>query len=161
MEFINEFAPQPRDAAGKAHDSYPDIWAAPSAPPTQQVSSRNLISAAELLWQTFEGTNQERASSVNELVRATALAPQIDSEGILRWSCPCATDSDRLLAACTATLITAVSDLGWQRLGICAGLDCQDAYVDSDGRGRRRYCSKTCLNRARVRAYRQRRANRT
>lgn len=51
----------------------------------------------------------------------------------------------------------ATQEHGWRRLGLCAGDDCQDVYLDEAGRGTRRYCSATCLNRARVRAFRSRR----
>ena len=53
-------------------------------------------------------------------------------------------------------LLAATQEHSWLRVGTCAGDDCVDVYVDQDGRGARRYCSATCLNRARVRAYRSR-----
>jgi hypothetical protein len=48
--------------------------------------------------------------------------------------------------------MAATRKYGWSRLGICAGDDCLDGYLDEAGRRTRRYCSVTCLSRARVRA---------
>ena len=45
---------------------------------------------------------------------------------------------------------------GWERIGTCIGRDCVDVYIDQHGRSPRRYCSVTCLNRGKVRAYRAR-----
>lgn len=158
LELVNEFSPQARLAAGKEHARHPDIWVTPSAP-RLRVGKRSMVTVAEQLWRIFAGSDAERAASLNELVSAATLSPWIGSDGQLGWRSPLSGDRDRLLAGCTATLITVVGALGWARLGICAGSGCQDVYADSAGRGSRRYCSKTCLNRARVRAYRLRHAD--
>ncbi|MFI1676368.1 CGNR zinc finger domain-containing protein [Streptomyces sp. NPDC020607] len=43
------------------------------------------------------------------------------------------------------------------RIGIRTGGHCADVYVDQSPGGRRRFCSVTCQNRARVAAFRSRR----
>jgi CGNR zinc finger len=63
-----------------------------------------------------------------------------------------------LRAGCAVALMAAVQRNGWDRLGIRDGADCVDVYLDEHGRAPRRYCSGTCLNRARTRAYRSRQA---
>ena len=160
IDFVNEFSPRARVAAGEENTPYPDVWKTASAPPRPAASNRDLAIVADRLWQVFAGTDQKRASSLNALIKTTALSPRTDEEGELRWTTARRSGWERLLAACTATLLTTVTSIGWDRFGICAGDRCQDVYADLDGRGSRRYCSTTCLNRARVRAYRQRQTSR-
>jgi len=45
---------------------------------------------------------------------------------------------------------------GWQRLGICSAVDCQDVYVDTSRNQTRRFCSGTCSSRSSVAAFRAR-----
>jgi predicted RNA-binding Zn ribbon-like protein len=45
------------------------------------------------------------------------------------------------------------------RIGVCADRQCADVWVDISPAGRRRFCCLTCQNRARVEAFRKRRAS--
>ena len=42
------------------------------------------------------------------------------------------------------------------RIGICSGRHCADAFIDASPAGQRRFCSVTCQNRARIAAWRHR-----
>jgi predicted RNA-binding Zn ribbon-like protein len=63
-----------------------------------------------------------------------------------------------VLAAAAVTLRAQLSGHPGQRLGTCTGRRCADVYVDTSPGGRRRFCSIPCQNRARVAAFRSRRA---
>ena len=61
-----------------------------------------------------------------------------------------------LLAAAALTLRHQLAHHDPNRLGVCTGRDCADAYIDASPAGQRRFCSVTCQNRARVAAWRHR-----
>ena len=61
-----------------------------------------------------------------------------------------------LLAAAALTLRHQLAHHDPDRLGVCSGQRCADAYIDASPRQSRRFCSVTCQNRARVAAWRQR-----
>ena len=157
IELVNEYAPQTRTAAGEERDPYPNLSSHLDAPRIGTVTERRLVELAERLWLVFGGAAQsERVEQLNTLLRETALSPKLDDQGALGWTSRHRSQSALLLAGCTATLLDLIGTLGWQRLGTCASDTCQDVYADLTGRGSRRYCSHTCLNRTRVRAYRSR-----
>jgi predicted RNA-binding Zn ribbon-like protein len=64
---------------------------------------------------------------------------------------------DALLAAAALTLRHQLAQHDPDRIGVCTGRNCADAYIDASPAGQRRFCSVTCQNRARVAAWRQRR----
>ncbi|MFJ9036853.1 CGNR zinc finger domain-containing protein [Streptomyces sp. NPDC102406] len=51
-----------------------------------------------------------------------------------------------------------LGEQGFARIGVCTGGRCADVYVDQSPGGRSRFCSVTCQNRARVAAFRSRKA---
>ncbi|WP_460753600.1 CGNR zinc finger domain-containing protein [Nocardiopsis oceani] len=114
--------------------------------------ARAAKAVAERLWPVF-GTDgdTQRARRLNDLAGTVGLAPRIRADGTLAW-----VGSSGELARCVVTLIESVVSHGWEASGTCAGDDCVDVFVRTSGRGSRRYCSPTCLNRSRVRAYRAR-----
>ncbi|WP_192497561.1 CGNR zinc finger domain-containing protein [Pseudoclavibacter sp. CFCC 11306] len=56
--------------------------------------------------------------------------------------------------------LAAIGDLissgGWNRIGVCAGADCNNLFLDDTKNRSQRFCSYACQNRAKVRAYRLR-----
>lgn len=157
VTFINEYADQPRGEAGEAAQPYPGLHSGGQQPPVSQLSNAELARIASTLWPVFAVTGIEaRAAALNELLRDAKLTPFTTPDGQAGWVTAHGAASAVLAAGCAVTLLGAVSSLGWQRLGICAGSDCVDVYIDQTGRTPRRYCSQACLNRARVRAYRSR-----
>jgi predicted RNA-binding Zn ribbon-like protein len=66
---------------------------------------------------------------------------------------------DAVLASAAVTLRRHLAEHGSGRLGVCTGRRCADVFVDASPGGRRRFCSVTCQNRARVAAFRSRRAS--
>lgn len=65
---------------------------------------------------------------------------------------------DRVRANTTVGLAMVLCEHGTERFGVCAWTTCEDVYADLARGPRKRYCSKACLNRATVAAYRARRS---
>jgi predicted RNA-binding Zn ribbon-like protein len=156
VRLVNGYATSSREASGE-DNSHPDVMTDPGAPDLLRAAQPDLVSTAQRLWQVFAGlTTAERTALLNDMLDESELSPRLNKDGELRWTTSFTGSGPRLLAACTAALLSATRQHGWCRMGICAGDDCLDVYFDETGRGARRYCSATCLNRARVRAYRSR-----
>lgn len=154
--FINGFAAEPRTVAGNGA-LHPDRATRAQPDVAVDVSDEDKAGLADLLWQVFAGPDVlEQATVLTRLAYRYHLAPAIDRGGQLRWTIPTSDTTALLGAACVASLLDAVRFLGWARVGICNGLDCVDVYVDEAARTPRKYCSSTCLNRAKIRAYRAR-----
>ena len=157
VRLVNQYAPQPREAAGEERDPYPDVMTDPQAPGISRITQQDLMSIAQRLWLLFAAVSEaERAALFNDILNDAELSPMVNERGELRWMTRRTNSGPLLMAGCAAALLAATQEHNWRRLGICAGDDCLDVYLDEAGRGTRRYCSATCLNRARVRAYRSR-----
>ena len=159
VHLINEYGEEPRRVASESNQPFPEmpaVWPPEVAP---LPSAADLQTVASRLWAVFAGTSEDqRTHRLNAILEQMELQPRLESTGRMAWACPGTSRRDLLLAACAASLVDAVTRSGWKRLGVCAGSDCADVFMDDSGRRRRSYCSVTCLNRARVRAYRRRSA---
>lgn len=155
---VNGYSPQSRAAA--EDDAVPPEDADRDQPALASgATTAQKIRLAEQLWRVFTSPAvRNQVAALDALVAASRLEPHIDAQGQLTWTTTLDTAADQLVAACTVCLFEAVAAHGWGRLGICHGRDCVDAYLDRAGRAPRRYCSPTCLNRAKVRAFRTRQA---
>jgi predicted RNA-binding Zn ribbon-like protein len=154
---VNEYAQPAREAAGEDRDPYPAVMDDPMAPRIPRVARRDLIDIAQRLWLLFASESEaERAALFNDLLDDAELSPGVSEDAELIWMTRRTDAGGLLLAGCAAALLGVIGEHGWGRLGVCAGYDCLDVYLDEAGRGTRRYCSATCLNRSRVRAYRYR-----
>jgi predicted RNA-binding Zn ribbon-like protein len=157
VRLVNEYAPAPREAAREDHDPYPEVMTDPRAPHLPRMAQQDLISLAHRLWLLFAAVSEaDRSAAFNDILHDAELSPKVNERGELFWMTSRTDSKPLLLAGCAAALLAATQEHNWRRVGTCAGDDCMDVYVDEDGRGARRYCSATCLNRARVRAYRSR-----
>jgi len=155
---INGHAPQAQEAAGddavRPERLDPDLLAL--AAEVRDDEKRRL---AEDLWPVFAGpTLDQRVAALDDLLAVLELSPHADADGLLTWSTTLDKPADLLSASCIVAVLVVVTTYGWTRLGACAGCDCVDVYVDRARRGARKYCSATCLNRAKVRAFRARQA---
>lgn len=157
VTFINDYAAQPRDTAGESGQPYPDLTGGEHPAVASQLDAIALAAIAGTLWPVFAATGTgQKAAALNRLLRDAGLTPSITPDGQLSWTTRHRAAAPVLAAGCAVALLGAVESVGWDRLGTCAGSDCVDVYIDRRGRTPRRYCSPTCLNRARVRAYRTR-----
>ncbi len=155
---VNGYSPQAQAAA--ADDAFPPEHADRDQPALASgATTAQKIQLAERLWLVFTSPAvRSQIAALDALVADSRLEPHIDTQGQLIWTTTLDKAADQLVAACTVCLLEAITAHGWGRLGICHGRDCVDVYLDRAGRAPRRYCSPTCLNRAKVRAFRSRQA---
>lgn len=154
---INGYGPQAQQAAGA--DAVPAAAVDEDQPAVAaRVTGADKRRLAGDLWSVFAAPEpDQRAAAFGELLAVSELSPHVGAAAELTWSTPRDDPAHVLVASCTLSLLDAITAHGWARLGTCAGCDCLDVYVDRAARGRpRRYCSPTCLNRAKVRAFRAR-----
>jgi hypothetical protein len=173
---VNEWGSVPRAAAGEEQAPYPDtgLLAALLAGsgvrdcPPELLADPALAQVADRLHPVFAAPGlNERVALVSGLLAETGVRPALDLDygrpGEARDGRPAEAwlveDARQALPAAAAlTLRHQLAGPGPDRLGVCTGRDCADAYVDASPGGRRRFCSVTCQNRARVAAWRQRRS---
>jgi len=101
----------------------------------------------------------ERVALVAGLLAQTGVTPALEltdtgDRPSATWRVPGARAA--LLAAAALTLRHQLAEHDPDRIGICSGRHCADAFIDASPAGQRRFCSVTCQNRARVGAWRQR-----
>lgn len=157
VELVNGYGSRPRAAAARAEEPLPDLDDLADFPEATTIGEGPLSGVADRLWPLFASLDpRERTAVINDLLVRSRLAPYLDDEARTRWSTSLSAPDEVLGAGCVTTLMEVVAHGGWRRIGTCEGQDCRDAHLDLPGR-RRRYCSSTCLNRARIRAYRARR----
>jgi predicted RNA-binding Zn ribbon-like protein len=163
VDLVNGWGSQPRAAAGEEQDAHPplaDLLARAGAPDqiAAAVTDPTLQRVADLLYPVFAATLvDERAELVTNLLATCGVRPALHTvDGAIRatWLIP---DSrDAILAAAATALHGQLVGHGPDRLGICAGQRCADAYIDASPAGDRRFCSITCQTRTRVATFRRR-----
>ncbi len=158
FHLINKWGEEPRRAAGEADDPYPALASiAAGLPPGSRLDEDVAVEAADRLHAVFATEDPDtRAEALNELIADTGLRfGLVARDGALHEQWSTERPDRALLAAGTLAMLALVSEHpDSERLGVCAGDDCVDAYVDRSPATRRRYCSITCQNRARTRRHR-------
>jgi predicted RNA-binding Zn ribbon-like protein len=101
---------------------------------------------------------RQAASMLNPMLLAAAAVPQlVVSAGQLRLQvAPGSRGLAALEARLPAALAEHVAHRGTGRLGTCAALPCQCAFIDHTRAQTRRFCCTACNDRAAARLYRQR-----
>lgn len=165
VHIVNEWGDVPRTAAHEGTAPYPPMEALRTDHPEfwrhmPQVDEASLIEVANLVYPVFaSASGAECAGHLNRLLAETGMTPALVSCGRSVhevWRAPM--PGRELLAAAVLSLIEHLRrEPDASRLGTCEGDACADVYVDQSPGGRRHYCSLTCQNRARARAYRARR----
>ena len=150
---VNEWGTAPRAAAGEAGTPYPDP--APLGSP----GTAHMTEAADLLHRIFAAPDiTERVRLLALLLAQTGVRPALAlADGQPRETWQVDDPARALLAAAALTLRHQLAGHHPARVGTCTGRDCADAYIDASPGGKRRFCSVTCQNRARVAAWRRRR----
>jgi len=116
----------------------------------------------EALRTVFHALSPAAAVSIlNPLLLSARAVPQlVVSAGSIRLRIA---PGERGLRALAARLPWALADLvadrGMGRLGTCASLPCQCAFIDHTRAQTRRFCCTACNDRAAARLYRQRKRN--
>ena len=166
VELVNEWGATPRADAGERDRPYPPhaisagrLGIPRSATPR---SDRALAAVADRLYPIFATRSaSRRVQLVNALLAASDVRPTLRHDGAVAGGWLVADPSRALLAAAAVTLRAQLTEHSAERLGTCAGHHCAGVYIDSSPTGRRRFCCLTCQNRARVAAFRRRRATTT
>jgi hypothetical protein len=183
---VNEWGTVPRAAAGEDQAPYPDtdLLAAllagsgvRSCPPAV-LTDTALRQVADRLHLVFAAANlSQRVDLVAGLLTESAVTPALDlpdahsdshsdghsdghsegqSDGRPGATWQVADARQALLAAAALTLRHQLAEHAPDRVGVCSGRRCADAFIDASPAGQRRFCSVTCQNRARIAAWRQR-----
>jgi len=165
---VNEWGSVPRAAAGEDQAPYPDtgLLAALLAGsgvrdcPPEVLANHALTQVADRLHPVFAAPDlSERVRLVTGLLAGTGVRPALDLDDGRPGETWLVEDARQALPAAAAlTLRHQLAGHDPARVGVCTGRDCADAYIDVSPAGRRRFCSVTCQNRARVAAWRQRRS---
>ena len=164
---VNEWGSVPRAAAGEDRAPYPDAGllagllagSGVRACPPELLTTQALRRTADRLHPVFAAGPGDRAVLVNSLLTETAIRPALeltDGQPAETWRVDDA--GEGLAAAAALTLRHQLAAAGPSRLGTCEGRRCADAYNDTSPAARRRFCSVTCQNRARVAAWRRHRS---
>lgn len=123
---------------------------------------RELREALRDACQAHAGTDLDDGGleALNALLARGPLAVRIDAIGDAHVRpVDGLTGADALIAELAAAVAAAVADGTWRRLKACAMHSCRFIYYDKSPAGRSRWCSMAiCGSRAKMRAYRQRKA---
>lgn len=110
----------------------------------------------------FAEPDQDRAIELlNKLLGQVPMHPHISDHGEgphLHYGRSQAVLVDRVRANTAIGLAFVICEYGGSRLGVCTAAGCERVYADISRGPRRLYCSKACLNRSRVAAFRARHA---
>jgi predicted RNA-binding Zn ribbon-like protein len=163
---VNEWGSVPRAAAGEEQAPYPDtdLLAALLAGsgvrdcPPAALTGPALRQVADQLHRVFATADlAERVTLVAGLLDQTGVTPALEITGDrpgATWRVSAARDA--VLAAAALTLRDQLAGHDPDRVGVCSGRRCADAFIDASPAGQRRFCSVTCQNRARIAAWRHR-----
>lgn len=165
---VNEWGTAPRVADGRGGQAYPNCAGmaerlAGLMPVSAVFTERELAETADRLHPVFATPDlAERARLIAALLTDTAVRPTVRTmTDRLQPGWFVEASGNAVLASAAITLRQYLSDHSAERLGLCTGRRCADVYIDASPGGRRRFCSVTCQNRARVAAFRSRQTEET
>ncbi|MEU6424956.1 CGNR zinc finger domain-containing protein [Microbispora sp. NPDC046973] len=131
--------------------------------PLTEDETQMLRDWARRLRPVFAEPDQARAIDLlNALMAEAPMRPHISDHGLgphLHYGPPGAALVDRVRANTAVGLAFVICEYGAERLGVCLDAGCERVYADIARGPRRRYCSKACLNRNTVAAFRARRTS--
>ena len=126
---------------------------------------RDSFALALALRRTLRGSLAARAghevdAETVAVLRSLPLCLDMDPSGTLRLRPMEEDGARRAIASLAADVASAVTTGTWNRLKMCASPDCRWIVYDDSRNGLGRWCAMgSCGNRAKTRAYRQRRAD--
>jgi predicted RNA-binding Zn ribbon-like protein len=150
---VNAWSPRAHAAAGTQPEVTDGLGRGGDGHPPVAGSVAGLGRVANRLHEVFVGDADHRLSVLNELIQRVRPVPVVTPDGPA-WLVRA--EDAGMAELVLALWAHAASDSSFERLGICNGGHCVDAFVDRTRAGSRRYCSLTCQNRSKVAAYRSR-----
>ena len=160
VDLVNHYAVRARAAAGDEAKGYRPLHEvlAPLAAQLGECSAGELQALADAAYEVFVAAEEGRdvAPVVNALLAPAGPTPVLAADGDVAWEVP--EGRSPLRGALGVTLLDWVHTRGPERLGVCGGSRCADAFADSSPAGRRKFCSASCLNRHKVAEHRRRAA---
>ncbi|MCK6211522.1 CGNR zinc finger domain-containing protein [Georgenia sp. EYE_87] len=160
VDLVNHYAVRARAAAGDEAEGYRPLREvlAPLAEQVGDGATEELQVLADAAYEVFvaAGDGRDVAPVVNALLAPAGPTPVLAPGGDVVWEVP--EGRSPLRGALGVTLLDWVHTRGAERLGVCGGRRCADAFADSSPAGRRKFCSATCLNRHKVAEHRRRAA---
>lgn len=127
---------------------------------SQLAAARELREAINRLARPGAAPEPGDRELLNRWAARPPLAPQLGAGGSLIWTAQRPVEAT--LAAIARDAVDLLTGPLAERIRECAAPDCALLFVDASRPGRRRWCaSEACGNRARTKAYRRRRRERT
>jgi predicted RNA-binding Zn ribbon-like protein len=147
---------------GRAERAFRDAGALRS--PLDAKQSHGLERLAGQLREIFVAVHEHREDDasrrLNDLFARSGATPHLHRTGAaplrLHFHLPDAGFVEGWTAGCAVGLAYALGSGYGDRLGVCAGPDCERVFVDLSRNGSRRFCSTACQNRVKAAHYRAR-----
>ncbi len=159
LELVNHYARPARRAAENEERGYlplAEVLGTGLADPGVDTLHEVAEEAYDVFVRAHDG--EDVADALNTLLGVAGPTPRLGADGSVLWQV--GRREQALRASVAVSLLDWVHTRGADRLGLCQGLQCADAFADLSAAGRRKYCSPGCLNRHKVAAFRQRAAER-
>jgi predicted RNA-binding Zn ribbon-like protein len=157
VDVTNRWSPVALEASGEPVDPAARLGRGGDGHPAVAPGVDELGERAAQLHRVFLATDATaRRGALNELIAAVEPRPAVDGSGQAWFVAH--VDALGFAELVAALWDHAATDPDLERLGVCDEDRCVDAYVDRTRANNRRYCSMTCQNRAKVAAFRRRRA---
>jgi len=163
VDLVNHYSERARAAAGDEAKGY-RVLDEVHGPLAEQVGNRSPDELHALAGEAYEvfvaaAEGRDVAPVVNAFLVAARPTPVLRPDGDVAWAV--AEEGSALRGALGVVLLDWLHTHGAERLGVCGGNRCADAFVDSSPAGRKKFCSSGCLNRHKVAEHRRRAAART
>lgn len=170
VELVNHYAVRARAAAGNEDKGYRPLGEVLPAAGEGEALAEAVTGGATLdelhhLADEVYAVFTEAADGgdvvdvVNALVAPARPTPTLAPDGGIAWHVDDA--GNALRAGLGIALLDWLHTRGPERLGVCGGNRCADAFADASPGGRKKFCSAGCLNRHKVAEHRRRAAART
>lgn len=106
------------------------------------------------------GEESAAVRRINVLLGSIQIAPRLTGHDAEDWHLHFAEGAQRTYEGYASAAVLGVafyvSENGFDRLGTCQSIPCQNIFIDTSTNRSRRYCSDRCATRANVAAYRAR-----
>jgi len=136
-------------------------WLTPRTRLTLRTAERaELATVAAMIRSVAAAQDEETViERLNALLAKSTPHPRVtnhDGRLHVHYSRDRSTAVEQLTTTVAVGITLLVTAHGWERLGICCAVDCQDVYFDTSRNRTRRFCSGTCSSRSSVAAFRAR-----